>query len=169
MNTKHVERKFALTILILLAGAVSVHAQTSAAQEDKAQLKSDQTALTQEQQKLKTDAAKLKSDRRSGRMAAESPDAERIYKDRQAVKGQKRALAADKPGSLQAGADRAAVKSESKALRAATKREKFDARHGRMAAESKDSYRVYQDHRAIAGEKKDIATDKIDVAADAKK
>ena len=169
MNTKHVERKFALTILILLAGAVSVHAQTSAAQEDKAQLKSDQTALTQEQQKLKTDAAKLKSYQRSGRMAAESPDAERIYKDRQAVKGQKRAYAANTPPPLQTAADREAVKIASDAVRAATKREKFDASHGRMAAESKDSFRVYQDQRAITSEEKDIATGKIDVAADAKK
>ena len=44
---------------------------------------------------LKADEAKEKADRAAGRMAAQSPDGERIYKDQQAIKGEKKDIVAD--------------------------------------------------------------------------
>jgi hypothetical protein len=45
---------------------------------------------------LEADTAKLKADSASGRMAAESKDAEKNYKDQQAIKGEKTDIASDK-------------------------------------------------------------------------
>lgn len=42
-------------------------------------------------------------------------------------------------------------------------------KEGRMAAESKDSEKVYQDKQAVKGEKKNIAADKANLKADQKK
>jgi hypothetical protein len=38
----------------------------------------------------------MKADKKEGKMAAESKDAEKVYKDKQAVKGQQKDIAADK-------------------------------------------------------------------------
>lgn len=69
---------------------------TAAIREDKAQMSADQAALAQERAQLKADQKALKADTRSGRMAAESPDAERVYQDQRAIKGQENAIANDK-------------------------------------------------------------------------
>lgn len=60
-----------------------------------AQLKEDRKFQQTEQAKLKTDQQRLVRDRKEGRMAAVSPDEEKVYHDRQAIKGQKKAVAAD--------------------------------------------------------------------------
>ena len=74
-------------------------------------------------------------------MAAESKDAERVYKDQQAIKGEKKDIAADKPGSLQMKSDKAALQ----------KRRKADA--GRQGdAESRQSLR--QDGGGVQGLRK---------------
>lgn len=60
------------------------------------QMKSDKTALHRETRQLKVAEATLKTDTREGKMAAESPDAERVYRDRQAIIGQLKDIDADK-------------------------------------------------------------------------
>jgi len=60
-----------------------------------AQLKEDHKFQNAEQAKLKTDAHRLTRDRKEGRMAAVSPDAEKVYQDKQAIKGQEKAVATD--------------------------------------------------------------------------
>jgi hypothetical protein len=65
-------------------------AQSAATKEEKAQMKADESALAREKAQSKADQKALKADSKSGKMAAESPDAEKVYKDKQAVKGQKK-------------------------------------------------------------------------------
>ncbi|MBS0303327.1 MAG: hypothetical protein JSR16_14340 [Proteobacteria bacterium] len=55
----------------------------------------DRADRMQEQAKLHVDEQQLKRDRRHGRMAATSPDGEKIYVDQQAIKGQEQAIADD--------------------------------------------------------------------------
>ena len=79
---------------------VSAIAQTSpAVKDDKAQTKSDKAALKSEEKQLKADQAQMKKDKASGKMAAESKDSERVYKDQQAIKGSKSIEAAE-PGCV---------------------------------------------------------------------
>lgn len=59
------------------------------------QMTSDKAALQRQLKRLDLAEARLKSDTASGRMAAESKDAERVYKDQQALKGEKKDIAAD--------------------------------------------------------------------------
>ncbi len=59
------------------------------------QRKEDKAALTQDEARLKADARRQQHDDRHGRMAATSPDAEKVYQDRQAIKGQEKAIADD--------------------------------------------------------------------------
>lgn len=59
------------------------------------QMTSDKAALQRQLKRLDLAEARLKSDTASGRMAAESKDAEKVFKDQQAVKGEKKDIAAD--------------------------------------------------------------------------
>ncbi|HOV19106.1 MAG TPA: hypothetical protein PLK10_06720 [Ottowia sp.] len=59
------------------------------------QRRMDRADRMQEQAKLHVDEQQLKRDRRHGRMAATSPDGEKIYVDQQAIKGQEQAIADD--------------------------------------------------------------------------
>ena len=60
------------------------------------QMKADKAALHRQIRRLEVAEARLKSDAASGKTAAESKDAERTYKDGQAIKGEKSAIVADK-------------------------------------------------------------------------
>ena len=60
------------------------------------QRKADRANLRHEKTKLAHDQATLKSDSKRGLMAATSPDREKVYRDRQAIKGEEKDLAADK-------------------------------------------------------------------------
>jgi hypothetical protein len=67
--------------------------------DDKAfslQMKADKAALRRQIKRLVVLEARLKTDKAEGKMAAESKDAERVYKDKQAVKGEKKDIATDK-------------------------------------------------------------------------
>ncbi len=59
------------------------------------QAKEDRMERRHDQTQLKTDEQRLRQDRRHGRMAATSPDAEKIYQDKQAIAGQEQAAATD--------------------------------------------------------------------------
>jgi hypothetical protein len=67
------------------------------------QKESDMAALKSEKEKLRTDVGTLKADTKSGWIAAESKDAEKVYQDRQAIKGEKMDIVADMR-KLEAGA-----------------------------------------------------------------
>ncbi|MBS0389773.1 MAG: hypothetical protein JSR23_01265 [Proteobacteria bacterium] len=58
--------------------------------------KEDKTELKQDKARLKADAHRQQRDNKHGRMAATSPDAEKVYQDQQAIKGQEKAIAEDK-------------------------------------------------------------------------
>ncbi len=60
------------------------------------QMNSDKAALQRQIKRLAAAEARLKSDTMSGKMAAESKDAEKIYKDRQAITAEGTQIAADK-------------------------------------------------------------------------
>lgn len=68
--------------------------------------------------------------------------------------------AAVKQDALQLKADKEALHGELRQLKADEAKLESDAASGRMSAMSSDSYEVYLDRRAIAGEKIDIARDK---------
>lgn len=55
----------------------------------------DRAELTADQAKLKTDQRQRHFDKLHGRMAATSPDAEKVYRDQQAIRGQEKAIASD--------------------------------------------------------------------------
>lgn len=59
------------------------------------QRRMDRADRRQEQAQLKTDEQRLDQDRQHGRMAATSADGEKIFQDRQAIKGQEQAIAHD--------------------------------------------------------------------------
>ena len=60
------------------------------------QMKSDKAALHRQIKGLEVAEARLKADKAEGKMAAESEDSERVYKDRLAVKSEMRDIAGDK-------------------------------------------------------------------------
>lgn len=60
------------------------------------QMKSDKAALRRETRQLKLAEATLNADTREGKMVAESPDAEKVYRDRQAIIGRLKDIDADK-------------------------------------------------------------------------
>jgi hypothetical protein len=60
------------------------------------QMKTDKAELRREVKRLKVAEATLAADARHGRTAAESKDAEQVYRDRQALGGEKAAIATDK-------------------------------------------------------------------------
>jgi len=59
------------------------------------QMKEDKEALHRQLKRLELAEKRIKADAKEGKMAAESPDAERVYKDRQAMKAEKMEIAAD--------------------------------------------------------------------------
>ena len=159
---------------VLALGAVSAAAQTTLpVKEDRAQLASDKSALQRQITRLEADEARLEFDTNSGRMSAESKDSYEVYRARHAVKAEEKQIAADKTAAfqmkaakLQMKADKAALHRQVRRLELAEARLKADTREGKMAAESKDSTRVYQDGRIIKGEKKDIAADNAKLKTD---
>lgn len=56
-------------------------ARSPKAKEDQAQLKADQSSLAREKAQMKMDEKTLKAGTKSGKMAAESKDAGKVYKD----------------------------------------------------------------------------------------
>ncbi len=60
------------------------------------QMRSDKTALHRQIKRLEAAEARPKADTEEGKMAAESKDAEKVYKDQQAIKGEKKDIAANK-------------------------------------------------------------------------
>ncbi|MEA3155504.1 MAG: hypothetical protein QOK44_3093, partial [Betaproteobacteria bacterium] len=85
---------------------------TTAVKEDQAQSKADDSGVARERARLQVDQKTLGADTRSGKMAAESPDSEKVYRDRQAIRGEKKDIAGDKAGSLQEQSDRTALQRE---------------------------------------------------------
>ncbi len=60
------------------------------------QMKADKAALQRQIKRLDALEARQKADKAEGKMVAESKDAEKVYKDKQAVKGEKKDIATDK-------------------------------------------------------------------------
>jgi len=60
------------------------------------QMEADKAALQRQIKRLEVAETRLKTDAKAGKMAAESRDAEQVYKDRQAIKGEKATVAADR-------------------------------------------------------------------------
>ena len=138
---------------------------TVSIREAKAQLRSDEAALSTEQRQLRADEARLKADRAAGRLAGMSPDALKVYKDQKAIKEETKVIALDDPRSLQWKADKAALRIEEKLLAADKATLRADKIDGKMAAQSEDSEKAYQDLQSINGEKKDIAADRAKLRA----
>lgn len=152
---------------LLAVSATSALAQsTLAVREDQAQLRTDEAALAREKAQLRANESTLRQDTMHGKMAAESPDAERVYRDRLALQDEKKDIAADSQGSRQMQVDDAAWRREGAQLRTDERTLRQDEMSGRMAAESRDSFNVYQDNRAIKGQEQAIAADRAILKAD---
>lgn len=143
-------------------------AASAAVREDKAQLKEDHSALAQEKAQLKADRQTLEADSSAGKMAAESADAERLYKDHKYIRGERKDLARDTAGSLQQKADKTALAREDAQLKVDQKTLSADTWSGRMAAESPDAERVYKDRQAIKRQEKAISSDRAELTDDRK-
>jgi hypothetical protein len=156
-----------LTSLGFAAGN-AVAQSTGAVKEDQAQTKADDSALARERAQRQVDEKTLRADTRSGRMAAESPDEENVYKDRQAIRGEDKDIAGDKPGSLQRKSDTAALRREDENANADAQKWAADTDSGRMAAESTDAEKVYRDQQAIRGQENAITADRAKLKADRK-
>ena len=70
--------------------------QIAADKKPSLQMKSDKDALQRQIKRLEVAEARLKSDTSSSSMSAESKDAEKVYNDKQAIKGEKKDIASDK-------------------------------------------------------------------------
>lgn len=68
----------------------------SADQEAGPQMKADKAALQRQIKRLEVAEARLKSDTASGAMAAESKDAEKVYKDKGAIPAERKDIATDR-------------------------------------------------------------------------
>jgi len=158
MNSIHKAGLSTLAAAFVFAAVTAIAAPL--VHESTAQLKADKAALQRQIKRLDADEARLNSDTASGRMSAESKDAYDVYKDQQAVTSERKVIGTDKSASLQMKSDRAALERQIKRLHVAEARLKADGKEGKMAAESKDAEKVYEDKQAIKGEKKDIAADK---------
>jgi hypothetical protein len=175
-------RVFAGTMPLALAAAFSVglvqaHAGSAPSQPagnlelrtDRLQLRQDEATLASERKQLMRDEQTLRSDTRAGRMAAKSPDAEKIQHDRQTIASVEHAIRTDAPGSRQMKTDEATLAHDRAQLARDRTTLVADARSGRMAAESKDAEAIYQDRQAIEGEKKVLAIDRAHLKADEKR
>lgn len=157
----------ALAAVLALGPAIAM-AQYSPTREDSAQLKADQSALTTERAQLATDINTRKADKAEGKMAAESRDSMRVFRDQQAIRGEHKDIAADQPGSLQSKVDKKELGHEQAKLKSDEHRERMDRAEGRMAATSPDGEKIYQDRVAVRGQQRAIATDRADLKADSK-
>jgi len=137
----------AAAVLLALGPTLSM-AQTTPKQEDRAQLNADLASLASERAQLSTDTQARKADKAEGKMAAESRDSMRVYRDRKAVRGEAKDLRADQPGSLQSKMDRKDRKQEQAKLTTDEQRLKNDRAHGRMVATSPDGEKIYRDQQA---------------------
>jgi cobalamin biosynthesis protein CbiG len=156
-----------LTSLVFAAGNAVAQA-AAAINEDQGQTKADASALARERVQLQLDEQTLRRDTRSGRMAAESPDEEKIYRDRQAVSGARKDVAGDEPDSLQRKSDTTTLRRENEISNADARRWAADSDSGRMAAESPDAEKVYRDQQAVKRQENAIATDRARLKADQK-
>jgi len=76
--------------------AVAGEAKDIAADKDASmQMKADEAALQRQIKRLEAAEARLKADKEEGKMAAMSRDSEKVYKDQQAIKGERTDLSAD--------------------------------------------------------------------------
>jgi hypothetical protein len=160
---------FAVVAAFAFAAVTAIAQPSQTVKDDEAQLKADKAALQRQIKRLEDDEARLKENTKEGRMSAESKDAYEVYKAKRAVKGEKKDIAADKAVSLQMKADKAALQRQIKRLDVAEARLKENTKEGRMSAESKDAFKVYEDKQSVKGEKKDITADKAKLKADEKK
>ena len=158
--TIRMQRRWCAVAGGLTLGLPSAWAQVTPRQEDAAQLKADEASLARERAQQTTDAKALKSDKAGGKMAAESKDSMRVYRDKQAIKGEKKDIASDREGSMQRKVDKTELKHEKAKLTADQRRQQRDDKHGRMDATSPDAEKVYQDQQAIQGQERAIAADK---------
>lgn len=166
---KHAIRigSLALASALSLASAAA-WAQTPTAQQDKAQLKADQTTLIQDKAAAAKDEAALRLDKADGRMAGQSRDSMHVYTDKQDIKGLKKDIASDHKPSLQRKADKTSLRHEEAKLAHDKTALKSGRKEGLLAATSPDGEKVYRDKQAIKGEEKDIAADKAALSKDAK-
>lgn len=96
MNRKSINKACVLAVAAAFAFATgTAFAQSPAVKEDHAQLKADQSALAREKAQMEAAEKTLKADTRSGKMAAESKDAEKVYKDSQYLRDERKDIAAD--------------------------------------------------------------------------
>ena len=151
--------------LLALAPTLAM-AQAAPRQEDRAQLNTDLASLATERAQLSPDTQARKADKAEGKMAAESRDSMRVYRDRQAVRGEAKDLKVDQPGSPQAKMDRTDRHQAKAKLKGDEQRLQRDRQHGRMAATSPDGEKIYQDKQAIKGQEQAIAQDTARVKAD---
>ena len=89
------ESKDAYEVYTAKQAVAGEHKAVAADKEASLQMKADKAALQRQIHRLEVAEARLKSDTASGKMAAESKDAEKVYKDHQAIKGEKGDVAAD--------------------------------------------------------------------------
>lgn len=77
----------------------AIQGEAKAMQADKAtslQMKADKAALQRQIQRLDMAEARLKGDAQSGRMAAQSKDAQQVYRDQQFARGEAAQIAEDR-------------------------------------------------------------------------
>lgn len=165
ISVRSLPRACTLAIAAAVALAAAPALAYSSALQQAMQLRADQAAQTSERMQLRADQHTLKADVQSGRLAAESKDSEKVYRDQLAIKGQKKDIAADTARSLQMKEDKIVLADEQQQLKADQQTLKADAQSGRMAAESKDAEKVYKDQQYLRGEKKDIAADMASMKA----
>ena len=87
---------FAVVAVFSFAAVIAIAQPSPAVKDDEAQLKSDKAALQRQIKRLEAAEARLKENTKEGRMSAESKDSEKVYEDKQNVKGLKKDIAADK-------------------------------------------------------------------------
>ena len=123
----------AVAALLALGPSLAMAAtQTLPQREDQAQLNADLASLALERAQLSTDSHTLKADRADGKMAAESPDAMRVYHDRQDIRGDNSDLRADPTRSLQARDDRMQRRDDEAQLKTDEHRLRHDRQRWRM-------------------------------------
>ena len=185
-----------LTAAIVFATVTAIAQPSKAVKADNAQMAvqmaAEKASLQRALKRLEADEATLKADKASGKMAAESTDSLNVYNDQQDVKGTKKVIADDKAKmradtkagkeenaqmkaqmkaqmQAQMASDKAGLQRVLKRLEADEATLKADKASGKMAAESPDSFKGYQDQQDVKGTKKVIADDKAKMQADTKK
>ncbi len=181
-----------ITAAIIFATVTAIAQPSKAVKADNAQMAvqmaAEKASLQRALKRLEADEATLKADKASGKMAAESTDSLNVYNDQQDVKGAKKVITDDKSKmqadkkagkegnaqmkaqmQAQMASDKAGLQRVLKRLEADEATLKADKASGKMAAESPDSFKGYQDQQDVKGVKKVIADDKAKMQADTKK